>query len=81
MDKLTALTKALDEILEDDRVHRMDDGGYEVALPGGGIMYARRTDHINDSGDWTAWFTPEHMMPTAVRAVRPNEVVAWLLQG
>jgi hypothetical protein len=84
MDKLTALKTALNEILDDDRVHRMDDGGYEVIISGGSVRYVRRTDHLNDAGDWTA-YTYTHgrfrQLLEAPLSTRPNEIAAWALLG
>jgi hypothetical protein len=79
MDKLSQLKQALDEILDDDRVTRMDDGSYEVLFSrysgGGEFVWVR-----NDGLDWTAYFSSGHAMPGAPRHERPNEVVAWALQ-
>lgn len=81
MDKLSALRTAIDEILDDDSVHLCGDGSYEILRPGRSLMYVRRTDQINDRGDWTVYFESGQRMPYAVSHPRPNEVVAWVLLG
>lgn len=80
MDKLSALRAAIDEILDDDHVILLGDGSYEVhRRDGGETLRVRRTDQINDQGDWTVFFESGHPMPYAPRNDRPNEIVAWAL--
>ena len=75
MDKVRALKKAIDEILEADQVSAVADDEYLVRDDTTLVRVRRR-----DGGDWVPCFESGLPIPYAPTHHRPHEVVAWVLQ-